>query len=193
MGYQDHPIWSPTKRWTVLVAYWCLCFILASALGVPAKVLEQEAKTRDHWMYLVSYLLLIPIGIGCYDYSAFAFNRKFSLFSTIVYPIGHMNDTLRWYFAFDLGRMIADAVIGALFGWAPGWVQKLGGYIGGQAAFSLFMIQHRANQELWYLPEHRKFSFSLSSILHRRWPINRRRSSPVCLLTLATTIASSFI
>ena len=158
MGYGDHKVWAPWKRWALAIAYWTVCYGLASLRGLPKKLLEQEVKTPNHFMYLVSFIGFVPVFIAAYDISAYAFNRPLRLFSTIVWPIMHILDTLRWYFSFDVGRAIVIFIGTKLFGEEPSMLLQ---YIGGWAGFALFMIKHRETFELWYLPEHRKFCFCL--------------------------------
>ena len=129
-----------------------------------------DIKIPDHGMYFVSFIGFIPIFIAAYDISAYAFNRKLSIFSTIVFPLGHINDTLRWYFTFDIGRAITVFVGGKVMdGEMPMWMK----FIGGWAAFAIFMMIHRANFELSYLPEHRKlfYSFTNATMLEQQHQI----------------------
>lgn len=160
MAYGDHTVWAPQKRWSLMVGYWAVAFVLAWTRGLQAEILKLNVKIPDHGMYFVSFIGFIPIFIAAYDISAYAFNRKLSIFSTIVFPLGHINDTLRWYFTFDIGRAITVFVGGKVMdGEMPMWMK----FIGGWAAFAIFMMIHRANFEISYLPEHRKLFYSFTN------------------------------
>ena len=180
MGHGDHKIWSPKQRWMLLAAYWATSFALANARGLVTYLLEQEVKAPNHWMYLVGFIAHIPCFLAAWDYSAYGFNRKLDIVASIIYPIMHNCDTLRWFYTFDLGRGIIKFLF-SLLSWEAGMTIQ---FLGGWGAFALFMMIHRGTFELSYLPEHRKFQsnliFFFISILCKRHSLTELLMTLLC-------------
>jgi len=143
MVYGGHIIATPGRRWCILVSYW----VVLSSIVVPRGYLI-ELYNKDwmpiSWLHVASVISSIAIFLSCWDWGAYAFGRQWSLFSTIVYPIGHIIDTLMWYTIFDIGKEWLSFPESSMF------TQ----YLAGHFLLSMFVFGHRKTFEVWYLPEH---------------------------------------
>ena len=115
MGYGDHWIATPSQRWTVLVTYWMVLYVVLKQFGYMNYIYDIVAMTffgkpfmvtitltKLHILSLVIHMLFLSF----WRYSVYAFHRQISIFSTVVYPIGHILDTLLWYAIFDFGSKV---------------------------------------------------------------------------------------
>jgi hypothetical protein len=145
MAYGDHIIVTPFKRWCILVAYWAVLATFVIPRGYLAALYHQEWKPLNA-VYLASLIVQVPIFLSLWTFAAYAFNRPWSLFATIVYPIGHIIDSLMWYAVFDMGKAWSSSSSSS----SSMTVQYFAGYF----VLSLFVFAHRKTFEVWYLPEH---------------------------------------
>jgi hypothetical protein len=95
-------------------------------------------------LYVASLINNIAIFLSLWTFGAYTFNRQWSLFSTIVYPIGHIIDSLMWYAIFDIGKAWLSSESASM----------AAQYCAGHFLFSLCVFAHRKTFEVWYLPEH---------------------------------------
>lgn len=150
-GWGDHPIITPAKRWTWCAAYWAVCAVAAKTTGKIDFLINQEWKAINP-LYAVHLVMLNSLGLASWDWSAFAFERPFRVFSTIVYPLFHILDALAWYVVYDASKFILNKVLGLVgindvskvIQWLFGVAVLGGGYI----------TFHRSFFELRCLPEH---------------------------------------
>ena len=137
MAYGQHRILTPFQRWGLLVGYWSVAMAIVIPTGLFNNLLEQDWMVMDNWK-AIHLLESTAIFFHVWSLASYSFGRRFSLFSTMVYPVGHISDTLLWLTIFDFGRKILP----------------LYPYAGGMTTYSLYVILHRNTLEVSYLPEH---------------------------------------
>jgi hypothetical protein len=141
--FGDHVVATPLERWCILVAYWFVIANFVISRGYMRNLYDQEWMPLNA-LYAASLILRVPVFLSTWSVSAFAFRRPWSLFATIVYPIGCIFDTLMWYAVFDIGK-------GYAYHMTSGMAMQ---YFAGYLFLSLYVHAHRQNFALWYLPEH---------------------------------------
>jgi hypothetical protein len=142
MAYGDHLIVSPFRRWCILFSYWSLLASFVIPRGYLRALYEQDWKPLN--TFYVASLILNVLFLSLWTLAAYTFHRPWSLFSTIVYPIGHVIDSLMWYAIFDIGKTTFSSESSSMV------VQ----YCAGHSLLSLVVVCHRKTFEVWYLPEH---------------------------------------
>jgi len=144
-GWGDHPIATPATRWKWCAGYWVVCALAAHFMGTIDYALKQEWLAPNAW-YVVHLILHLPLYLGTWDWSAFAFNRPFRFFASIVYPLMHNLDTLMWFAVFDFGKLILSKLYSG--------DSKLVQFLAGWGLYAVFIAWHRGSLELRCLPEH---------------------------------------
>lgn len=144
MAYGKHWVATPRQRWTVLLVYWSFwAYVLEVRLSSLWSFDMTFQKGIGPWHVLnliVSFGLFLPT----WTYSCYAFQRPLSYFSCIVYPLGHVLDTLSWLAIFDMAQSWGQTILGLRphSFWFPYFITCV--YVG----------LHRNTMELIYLPEH---------------------------------------
>lgn len=150
--YGDHLIISPWKRWCILITYWGLLAAWVLPQGYGILLWEQDWLPLSP-LHAASLIHQVGIFLSLWTYSAYTFGREWSLFSTIVYPIGHILDTLMWAAVFDTAKTyLASTEHSSYVLGEPS--EDVYSYWIGHLCLSMVIACHRKTMEVWYLPEH---------------------------------------
>jgi len=147
--YGDHIIVPPWQRWSILVTYWAILAAWVIPQGYVSILWNQEWLPLSP-LHAVSLIHQVGIFLSTWTFAAYTFGREWSLFSAVMYPIGHILDTLMWFAIFDAAK--AALVTPDFIRGAPS--TDVYAYWVGHMCLSVVILSHRKTMEVFYLPEH---------------------------------------